>query len=76
MFDEREVAALPGERILTADQAARILRVSRKTLYKLAASGQLGGRKVGRAWRFLERDLVKYLGGQPDQAHQRDPGAA
>ncbi len=49
------------ERVLTAAEAARYLRVSRKTLYRLAAAGEVVGRKVGRAWRFTESELARYL---------------
>ncbi len=52
------------ERVLTAAEAAEYLRVSRKTLYKLAAAGELAGRKVGRAWRFAESELKRYLRGK------------
>lgn len=57
--------ALDEDRILTADEAAKFLKISRKTLYKLAAAGGLRGRKVGRGWRFIKRELLQYLSGQP-----------
>ncbi len=53
------------EEILTAEQAALLLKVSRKTLYRLAAKGEVRGRKVGRQWRFRERDLLQHLSGRP-----------
>jgi excisionase family DNA binding protein len=48
--------------VLTADEAARYLRVSRKTLYRLVSAGQIPGQKVGRSWRFRRADLVAFLG--------------
>lgn len=49
--------------VLTADEAADLLRVSTKTVLALARVGALPGTKVGRAWRFLRTDLVAYVHG-------------
>ena len=49
--------------ILTADEAARLLRVSTKTVLSLARDGELPGEKVGRAWRFVRSDLLAHLRG-------------
>lgn len=51
------------ETVLTADEAAALLRVSSKTVLSLARSGTLPGEKVGRAWRFLRLDVLAYVGG-------------
>jgi excisionase family DNA binding protein len=43
----------PGTgRVLDAPGAAQLLRVSRKTVLRLAKAGELPGRKAGREWRF------------------------
>ncbi len=47
--------------VLTGDEVARLLRVSRDTVYRLAARGQLPGRKVGRIWRFSKDAIHDYL---------------
>lgn len=49
--------------VLTADDAARLLRVSTKTILTLARDGVLPGQKVGRAWRFVRADLLEHLRG-------------
>lgn len=49
--------------VLTAEEAAALLRVSPKTLLGLARDGELPGTKVGRAWRFLRADLINYVHG-------------
>lgn len=49
--------------VLTAEEAARLLRVSTKTVLTLARHGVLPGVKVGRAWRFVRADLLDYLRG-------------
>lgn len=49
--------------VLTADEVARLLRVSTKTVLTLARSGTLPGEKVGRAWRFVRVDVLDYVSG-------------
>jgi excisionase family DNA binding protein len=51
--------------VLTAEEAAMYLRVSLKTLYRLASAGKIPGQKVGRAWRFRRADLVAFLRERP-----------
>lgn len=46
---------------LTIVEVARLLRVSPDTVYRLAAAGQLPGRKVGRVWRFSADAIDRYL---------------
>lgn len=67
----RDLLELPGGRgklkedpdVLTAEEAAALLRVSTKTLLALAREGEVPGEKVGRAWRFLRAELLGYLRG-------------
>jgi excisionase family DNA binding protein len=49
--------------ILTAKEAAALLRVSTKTVLALARAGALPGEKVGRAWRFARTDVLNYVRG-------------
>lgn len=49
--------------VLTADEAAHLLRVSTKTVLILARDGVLPGKMVGRAWRFVRSDLIEHLRG-------------
>lgn len=49
--------------VLTAEEAAALLRVSTKTVLTLARTGALHGEKVGRAWRFLRDDVLAYVRG-------------
>lgn len=53
-----------ADEVLTADEAAHLLRVSTKTILTLARDGVLPGEKVGRAWRFVRADLLEYLRGE------------
>lgn len=69
------IAALifAGERrmkTLDIDECAEFLKVDRTTALALAGKGDLPGAKIGRAWVFLEDDLVEYLRGRV-RAQQR-----
>jgi excisionase family DNA binding protein len=55
--------------VLTAQEAAVLLRVSTKTVLALARDGSLPGEKVGRAWRFVRADLLDYVRGQKRNGH-------
>ncbi len=50
--------------VLTAEEAARLLRISTKTVLALARDGSLPAEKVGRAWRFVRADLIAYVRGE------------
>lgn len=50
--------------LLTFQEAADLLRVSRATMYRLLASGQLVGHKVGRGWRFYKADVHRFVAAQ------------
>jgi excisionase family DNA binding protein len=49
------------KRTYTVQQAADYLQVTIGTVTKHARKGWLGGSKLGRVWRFTERDLEQYL---------------
>jgi excisionase family DNA binding protein len=51
-----------GPDVFTVDEAAAYLRISRRTIYRLAESRRLPARKVGGQWRFHRLVLEKYLG--------------
>lgn len=57
------------QEVLLVEEAACLLRVSTKTLMRLARNGEIPGRKVGRAWRFSRTELMAWLA-------QRTAGAA
>ena len=57
------------------EQAACFLHVNKCTARELAASGKLPGAKIGRAWVFLEQDLIDWLRDQiRTQQQQRIAG--
>ena len=57
---------------LTGNEVAQILRISRDTVYRLAARGELPGRKVGRIWRFTRKAIENYLSEDTGAGSLRD----
>jgi excisionase family DNA binding protein len=49
------------ERLLTPEQVADRLQISRLTVMGYLRSGKLKGVKVGKLWRVRERDLEAFL---------------
>jgi len=49
------------EELVSLEQAADQLSVSKSTLYRMIERGEVKGRKVGRQWRFRITDLQAYL---------------
>jgi molybdate transport system regulatory protein len=51
--------------LLSAEEAAALLRLNVKRVQALARAGKLPGRRVGRRWLFDERELDTALGRGP-----------
>jgi len=49
------------EEIITANEAAAMLKVHLRTIYRLAEEGIIPGNRIGRGWRFNESDLLKLI---------------
>jgi excisionase family DNA binding protein len=47
--------------VLTAEQLAAMLQVDEKTIARLAAHGEIPGRKIGRYWRFSREAILDWL---------------
>lgn len=58
---------MPQQELLSLDEAARFLFVSKSTMYRLLDQGKLRAMKAGKQWRFRKDDLVDYM--------QRGPAA-
>jgi len=54
-----------SDEIMSIDQLAEYLKVSRSTLYVLAREGRLPGRKVGKRWRFHKDAIDEWLKAAP-----------
>ncbi len=53
--------------VMNLDEASRYLRIKRRTLYSLAARGDVPAAKIGGQWRFRRSQLDGLFGG-PAQA--------
>ena len=59
--DAIEPTALSSEGVYTLQEACRFLRISESTARRWIKDGRLRGRKIGRDYRFLGRDLLRCL---------------
>jgi excisionase family DNA binding protein len=48
-----------NDEILTVSQVSKLLKLHRRTIYKLARKGVIPGWKVGKSWRFLKFEIMK-----------------
>ena len=59
--------AAKRDEIMTMDELAEYLKISKSTLYKLATDNKLPGTKIGKRWRFhkdaIDRWVQNYPGG-------------
>ena len=51
----------PSDEILTIDEVAAYLKAGRRTVYRLAANGQIPAFKLGGTWRFRRSDLDEWI---------------
>ena len=57
------------DRLMTIDEVAAVLRVSRFTVYRLAKGRAIPATKIGRQWRFQKEEITRWL----FQAHRAEP---
>ena len=62
LCEEELRMAEPQDTVLTIDQLAEYLKLSKSTLYHLARRGDVPGQKIGRHWRFHKAAIDKWLG--------------
>jgi len=53
------------DNVLTIDDLAVYLKISKSTLYKLAQEGKVPGQKVGKHWRFHRDAVDRWLSERP-----------
>lgn len=53
-------AIMPVDRILTIDEASKVLRVSTREIEKIIREGKLKGKRTAEGWKINERDLAAY----------------
>ena len=50
-----------ADSVMTIDELAVYLKLSKSTLYKLCSAGKVPGQKVGRHWRFHREAIDEWL---------------
>ena len=61
MSGRRQDIPKPVPEVMTIDDLAGYLQVSKSSLYKLAQEGRVPGQKVGRHWRFSRVAIDRWL---------------
>ena len=56
-----------NDSILTIKDVAQYLKVNERTVYRLAASGDMPAFKVGGSWRIKETQLLDWINHQTNQ---------
>lgn len=54
-----------GDRLLTLEEAAEVLRLSPRTVRQYVQQGDLVGRIIGGRWRFRRADLDAFFANAP-----------
>jgi len=49
------------DEILTVGQVSKLLKLHQRTIYKLVRNGTIPGRRVGKSWRFLKSEIIKWF---------------
>lgn len=60
--------------VMTIDELAVYLKLSKSTLYKLAQEGKVPGQKVGKHWRFHKETVDRWLGEGKPELGAEQPG--
>ena len=68
--------AEPDGDILTLDEVAAYLKAGKRTVYRLAASGEIPAFKLGGTWRFRRAELDQWIASRIGKAMvDEDEGA-
>lgn len=66
----------PGTEIMTVRDVSRYLKIAESTVYRLAQTGELPGRKIGGMWRFSKHAIDVFVTQQaPESPPSALPGA-
>lgn len=60
------------DEILTIDEVATYLKAGKRTVYRLAASGELPAFKLGGTWRFRRGELDQWIASRIGKASSHD----
>ena len=62
------------DKVLTIEELAAYLKISKSTLYKLAQKGEVPGQKVGKHWRFRRDIIDQWMVESMSATKRRDEG--
>ena len=62
-----------SDEILTIEEVAAYLKAGRRTVYRLAANGQIPAFKLGGAWRFRRTELDLWIANRIGTQSQSGP---
>ncbi len=62
--------------VMTIRDLGIYLKMAEKTLYRLAANGEVPGFKVGASWRFRKSEIDKWIDGNRNKKRKRGNGVA
>ena len=62
MARKRRPGKLNDVELLSAEEVCEFLGIHRTTLYRIIERGELKARRVGRGYKVLKENLLKYLG--------------
>ena len=57
------MSAMKDDNVLTTDEAAKYLKISKSTLLIYIHQRKIKAKKVGRSWRVLQSELYRFLKG-------------
>jgi len=62
------------DEIMTMDELAEYLKISKSTLYKLAVENKIPGTKIGKRWRFHKDAIDRWVQSGPAQSGSETSG--
>jgi excisionase family DNA binding protein len=65
------MAKKQADNVMTIEDLAAYLKLSKSTLYKLCQDGKVPGQKVGRHWRFHKAVIDRWLGDQEQSSESK-----
>ena len=52
---------LEGKEILKIEEAAALLKLGKRSIYKLAVAKKIPAKKVLNKWRFVRKELIQWV---------------
>lgn len=56
-----KITAPPADEIFTIDEVSTFLKAGKRTVYRLAQSGEIPAFKLGGTWRFRRSELDRWI---------------